>query len=444
MKHQDEAEAARGVSRRTLLAGAAGVGVVLAASPPAAAGTTAAPPLRHDYAEFQRFHASGEMYGGVEQDPVRYQNLHLTEFIRCTIVGRGDVPGAMPPASASVRETAANTSVVTPFGTLTLDAYVRHPESQVDGLLILHHGRVLYEAYPQMVASDRHVLNSVTKPVVGLCIALLAEDGLIDVSRPIDAYMPGLEKSGWAGVRIRDILDQSSGIDCIEDGAPPGAPIEQLLGSIYSLVPDPVRGSPVDIISSLKRRGPPGANYEYTSANSVILAMLAETVAKMPLAKLIEQRIWRQMGSEQDAWLAISPFGTPGGDGGLSTALRDIARFGMLYTPSGRAGVRHRVVSDRHLATVLKEGQRDRYARSARGRAEALKLSDRPLYQNWLWDWVWADGDIYKNGWGGQGLHVSTGRDGVIAFFGTGRKGNEGVHELKWLSRQLSTQLFPA
>jgi hypothetical protein len=32
---------------------------------------------------------------------------------------------------------------------------------------------------------------------------------------------------------------------------------------------------------------------------------------------------------------------------------------------------------------------------------------------------VWKDGDIHKGRYHGQGLHVSTGRDLVVAFFGT-------------------------
>lgn len=437
MTEQQDALGASSISRRTILLASAGLGMGFA-GPVAAAGSSLP---RSAYDEFMRFHASGQIYSGLTQDAVRYQNLHLTEFMRCAVIGRGDASSPLSAADRSAQRRAATVEVTSALGTMTLDAYVRHPESQIDGLLIVHRGRTVYEAYPQMDAGDRHVLNSVTKPVVGLCVALLAEDGLIDVARPIDVYMPMLRGSGWSGVRIRDILDQASGIDCVEDGAPPGAPIERLLASIYSLTPDAVRGTPLEIIASLKRRVPPGQVYEYSSANSVVLALLVEAVADLPLATMIEQRIWRHSGAERDAWLAISPFGTPGGDGGLCTSLRDIARFGMLYTPGGRAGGGNRVVSDRHLETLLNEGQRDRFARSERGRA-ALAAGDPPLFQNWLWDWVWADGDIYKNGWGGQGLHVATKHDGVIAFFGTGRNGNDGVHELKRLARRLSLELF--
>jgi hypothetical protein len=65
---------------------------------------------------------------------------------------------------------------------------------------------------------------------------------------------------------------------------------------------------------------------------------------------------------------------------------------------------------------------------------------DPPLYNAWQWDSVWADGDFYKGGMGGQGLHVSPARDVVLAFFGTPVVAWQS-NELEALSRRVATRL---
>ena len=53
---------------------------------------------------------------------------------------------------------------------------------------------------------------------------------------------------------------------------------------------------------------------------------------------------------------------------------------------------------------------------------------------------VGDQGDLFKGGFGGQGLYVSPGRDLVVAFAGT--PGEDGsVNLLRWFSRSLALSL---
>lgn len=442
------------IGRRHFMMGLGGVSTAaLAGSGVAAVPETIAPqpgdalPARadrpaYDYRAFRDFHAGSIDGQSSSEKEMRYRNLRPTEFNLSAIIARTGPISFFPEAGPASRALAAALIVHGHLGPMRLDTYVDHPQSQIDGIIIAHKGKILYEAYPRMQSSDRHLLYSVTKPLVGLCVALLDEAGLVDVRKPIEIYLPQLEGSGWEGVAIRDILDHSSGIEAIEDGveysADPDAPIFRVLNSIYTL--DRSKKSTFGILATLRRAKAPATAYEYTSVNSIILAWLVETVCNAPLATVISERIWRHVGAEHDGSLAISPFGAPGADGGISVSLRDVARFGLLYTRSGRVD-RPPLVSDRHLATLLEGGRSALYATSERSRAPELQ-ADPPLYNNWLWDRVWADGDFYKNGWGGQGLHVSSKGDGVIAFFGTGRNGNDGTHNLRWIARAIAVTLF--
>jgi hypothetical protein len=51
-----------------------------------------------------------------------------------------------------------------------------------------------------------------------------------------------------------------------------------------------------------------------------------------------------------------------------------------------------------------------------------------------------ADGDLFKGGFGGQGLYVSPGRDLVIAFAGVPRADGS-ASLLRWFSRRLALSL---
>jgi len=51
-----------------------------------------------------------------------------------------------------------------------------------------------------------------------------------------------------------------------------------------------------------------------------------------------------------------------------------------------------------------------------------------------------ADGDLFKGGFGGQGLYVSPARDLVIAFTGTPRHDGS-VNLLRWYSRRLAVAI---
>ena len=56
------------------------------------------------------------------------------------------------------------------------------------------------------------------------------------------------------------------------------------------------------------------------------------------------------------------------------------------------------------------------------------------------WNFAMADGDLFKGGFGGQGLYVSPARDLVIAFAGTPRQDGS-ANLLRWFSRRLAVTI---
>ena len=64
------------------------------------------------------------------------------------------------------------------------------------------------------------------------------------------------------------------------------------------------------------------------------------------------REIWSRAGFEAPALLCGGPEGAPGSHGGLCTTLRDLARFGMLFTPSGQFVAVEEIISAEHVRWI--------------------------------------------------------------------------------------------
>ena len=93
--------------------------------------------------------------------------------------------------------------------------------------------------------------------------------------------------------------------------------------------------------------------------------------------------------------------------------MRDVARFGLLFTPSYEVVSEQKIISNRYLDLILHGGRPELLANSRFGPApEGVKHN---VYQ---WDLVFDNNDFYKGGWAGQGLLINSERDYVAAYAG--------------------------
>lgn len=108
------------------------------------------------------------------------------------------------------------TRLETDLGNLSLTEYLAHPQSRAQGMIVVHRGRIAFEEYPGMRDFDYKMWMSNAKTTTSLVIALLAEEGKIDVTEPVDRYLPALHDTDWAGTRVLDVLDMASGMNIHE------------------------------------------------------------------------------------------------------------------------------------------------------------------------------------------------------------------------------------
>ena len=312
----------------------------------------------------------------------------------------------------------------TDFGRLSLRDFTTHPESGLRGMIVIKHGQIVAETYRDLRPDQAHLWASCAKVAAGLVIELLIEDGLIDDTRPIGTYIPALRDTDWHTVSVRDAMDMTPGMDCEENEATRADPSSTAIRAFLAEFNTPFNGrheTLLEVLQSSKRVRPAGQKFEYGSPCTQVLVLLAEAVSGQVWSELFRQRVWSHMRVDAPLQMHLSPDGIALAHGVASSPLRDMARFGMLFTPSWSRVADHQIVSDTTLARI-QTGTREKsfFMDGYDGPVFADRLGDTTMMGNARqWDCVWPDGDMFKSGFMDQGLYVSPARDLVIAYFST-------------------------
>jgi CubicO group peptidase (beta-lactamase class C family) len=370
-------------------------------------------------------------------EPSAWAYLHAGELLPSV-----EIPVARPVAELDRGELASIAEFPVEPG-VSLDRYVA--DGPVSGIVVVLGGTIVFERYPRMEPGDRHLLMSVTKAFTSAVTGILELRGALDLDWPVDAVIGELAGSGWAGVPVRDVLGMASGIDCLEIDVPggyddPAHPFYRFEGCLGWR---PAWTSPLpsayEFVAGLAAHRPPGEAYEYTGVNTFVLSWLVERVTGRAFGEVLGREIWSRAGFEAPALLCGGPDGAPGSHGGLCATLRDLARFGMLFTPSGGLVAAEEIISAEHVRRI-QGGARPELRRAEPGTLPAYvteAYGDRLPLASRQWNFAMPDGDLFKGGFGGQGLYVSPARDLVIAFAGT--PGPDGSpSRLRWYGRRLA------
>ena len=395
---------------------------------------------RDSFNEMRRLHDEWSLATWDKGGPLmHYTFRRMTEFFPHAVIRRN---GPIATLDASPRREIEDATVQTTDGATTLDTYVQ--TGPVSGVVILQHGNIIYERYPRMNADDLHLTMSVSKVFTSTLIAILEDRGELDSRNTVETYLPEVVNSGWEGVSVRDVLDMASGIDCDQTGADiytnPATPYYGFEASLGWLPPTPnTATSTYEYVAKLGRLKKPGQSFDYSSANTFLLAWIVERVTGRPYADLLSDEIWGRIGADGDAVISIVPAsGATTAHAGLSARLRDIASFGLLFTPSRHVVCTTPIVSDRYLREIISGGRPEIFANGITGQSITSRMpDDPPRHNSYQWDYVMPDGDFYKGGYGGQGLYISSSRDLVIAFAGAFEAGGTDS-EMASIARQLA------
>ncbi len=115
-------------------------------------------------------------------------------------------------------------------------------ESDTDGLVVLHKGRIAFEHYRDGVSpTDEHIVFSVSKSITALLAGIAVGQGVLDPDAPVDRYVPEVAGGAYADATVRHVLDMSVAITFIEDYLDPDGDVARYrIAMGWNPAPSPV------------------------------------------------------------------------------------------------------------------------------------------------------------------------------------------------------------
>lgn len=289
-------------------------------------------------------------------------------------------------ASAAVGEEAAFPPA-TPESQGIPTAAVRRVADEVQGyardgtivggelLIIKNRKTILHEACGSRDREDKRAMErgtifnirSMTKPLTGVAVQMLADEGKLRLDDPVAKYLPGFDNDKSKAITIEQLLQHRSGL-----------PLTILTARIDQY---PDLQAQAKAIGEKGPQSRPGEKFGYSDAGSDAAAAVVERISGMTIDRFVAGRILQPLGMADSFYpskaddprkgrIASLYFGRPGGwvrlwkPGGapmypfawgsqtLYATLADYARFLALWMDGGMAGGK-RMLSEEAIARIL-------------------------------------------------------------------------------------------
>ncbi|MGI9325645.1 MAG: serine hydrolase domain-containing protein [Pseudomonadales bacterium] len=273
-------------------------------------------------------------------------------------------------------------------------------QTDTTAVLVLKDGEVRFETYRLTGGRAVNWLSmSVAKSFISALVGIAVDEGYIkSIEEPVTLYVPSLLGSAYDNVRIKDILQMSSGAKWNEDYSDPESDIGRLGGTLAS------GESLNDFSSTLVRETQPGTRSLYNSTDTQVLGQLLVKATGRSITDYMQEKLWDPLGMEASAHWIVDNYNMEMAFGGLNATARDYAKLGELYRNRGRWGS-EQVVPDAWVkASVV--------ADAPHLTVEALGFGMGYGYQWWLMDG--DEGEYSAIGVYNQFVYVNPTHDLVI------------------------------
>ena len=281
-----------------------------------------------------------------------------------------------------------------------VDEYLSRTDTSA--LLILKDGKISYENYWLTGGKNvQWISMSVAKSFISALIGIAIDQGHIkSLEDKVTDYVPQLKNSAYDNVRIKDILQMSSGASWNEDYSDPNSDINRS-SKIFA-----IGGSLDEFSASLKKELKPGSYNRYNSTDTQVLGMLLREATRTSITKYMEEMLWHPMGAQDSGYWILDSKNMEMAYAGFNATARDYAKLGELYRLGGKINGKQIIPSDWIKASVKPD-------------APHLMPGDNPLsdfplgygYQWWVPD---LSGDFSAIGVYNQFIYVSPKSNMVI------------------------------
>ncbi|MGW0698136.1 serine hydrolase domain-containing protein [Streptomyces sp. NPDC002867] len=130
-------------------------------------------------------------------------------------------------------------------------------------------------------ADTQYRIGSITKTFTAVLVMRLRDEGLLDLSDPLEKHLPG---TGVGEVTIAQLLGHSAGLSA-ESPAP-----------WWERTPGTLRPELADVLGDKARMHPPGRRHHYSNPGYTLLGSLVEAVRGVPWEQVLQTEILDPLG----------------------------------------------------------------------------------------------------------------------------------------------------
>ena len=341
---------------------------------------------------------------------LRWAWSNIRQLVPTVNVWRGAGPASVLPREE--HDIGASASVTMDGRPMTFARMLE--ETYADGIAVLHRGKLIYERYFGALKPHKpHIAMSVTKSFTGTLAGILVAEGRIDPQAPVTDYVPELKASAFGDARVHEAMDMTTGLEYTEVYTDKNSGVFGLrrANGMAPIEPGYEGATNIfDFLCTQKKQGEHGKAFAYKTVNSDVLAWICRRASGMTLSDLLSERIWSPMGAEEDAHYHVDRIGTESGGGGLSTSLRDLARFGETIRNHGRFNGRQ-IVPSAVVEDIARGGD------PAKFKPAGYTTLPGASYRNQWWITHNAHGAYMARGVHGQGIYIDPKAEMVIARY---------------------------
>jgi CubicO group peptidase (beta-lactamase class C family) len=194
-------------------------------------------------------------------------------------------------------------------------------------LIVYQGGAIRYEKY--WAGYDRNTITdpfSSHKTVMALLMGAAIADGYVkSVDEPVATYIPEFAKDDRKTIRIRDLLQMSSGIEVPRFGG-------------WTSLRINVGSDLTSVVQGLQAEKPPGTEFQYTNGSAELAGIVIQNAVGKRYAQYLAERLWSRIGAAPAAVWLDREGGMPRTFCCLYTTGRSWLQVGRLILNQGRVG----------------------------------------------------------------------------------------------------------
>ena len=204
--------------------------------------------------------------------------------------------------------------------------------TDTSALLVLKDGKIQFEEYWLTGGENVQWLSmSVAKSFISTLVGIAIRDGHIkNIEEAISDYVPELKNSPYNNVRIKDVLQMSSGASWDENYSDPDSDINRW-SKIFAL-----GGSFDEFIQTLTHDFKPGTKNHYNSMDTQALGMLVTRATGQSITSYMTEMLWHPIGAVNEGYWLLDSESMEMAFAGFNATARDYAKLGELYRLGGK------------------------------------------------------------------------------------------------------------